>query len=69
MQLNLLENVLMHAPIKIKFKGRVAVARLEQKIFKHDLLENQILFIRLEEDDKFPSELNGLIAMQLSPTL
>ena len=43
-----------------------AVSRLEQKIFKHDLLENQILFIRLDETDKFPSELNGLIAMQLS---
>lgn len=43
-----------------------AVARLEQKIFKYGLLENQILFIRLEEDDNFPSELNGLIAMQLS---
>ena len=43
-----------------------AVARLEQKIFKYGLLENQILFIRLEEDDEFPSELNGLIAMQLS---
>ena len=42
------------------------VARLEQKIFKLDLLENQILFIRLDEDDKFPPELNGLIAMQLS---
>lgn len=48
-----------------KFKDD-AVARLEQKIFKRDLLENQILFIRLEEDDKFPSELTGLIAMQLS---
>jgi single-stranded-DNA-specific exonuclease len=48
-----------------KFKDD-AVARLEQKIFKRDLLENQILFIRLEEDDQFPSELNGLIAMQLS---
>ena len=48
-----------------KFKDD-AVARLEQKIFKRDLLENQILFVRLEEDDKFPSELNGLIAMQLS---
>lgn len=35
------------------------VAKLEQKIFKHDLLENQILFIRLDEDDKFPPELNG----------
>jgi len=43
-----------------------AVSRLEQKIFKHDLLENQILFIRLDETDQFPSELNGLIAMQLS---
>ena len=42
-----------------------AVSRLEQKIFKHDLLENQILFIRLDDTDKFPSELNGLIAMQL----
>lgn len=48
-----------------KIKDTV-VLRLEQKIFKHDLLENQILFIRLDEDDKFPSELNGLIAMQLS---
>jgi single-stranded-DNA-specific exonuclease len=43
-----------------------AVSRLEQKIFKHDLLENQILFVRLDPEDKFPSELNGLIAMQLS---
>lgn len=43
-----------------------AVERLEAKIFKHDLLENKILFVRLEEDDNFPSEMNGLIAMQLS---
>ena len=42
------------------------VERLEQKIFKNDLLENQILFVRLDEDDIFPSELNGLVAMQLS---
>lgn len=48
-----------------KFKDE-AVARLEQKIFKHDLLENKILFIRLDDDDNFPSELNGLVAMQLS---
>ena len=48
-----------------KFKEE-AVERLEIKIFKHDLLENKILFVRLDEDDKFPSELNGLIAMQLS---
>ena len=48
-----------------KFKED-AVARLEQKIFKYDLLENKILFVRLDDEDKFPSELNGLIAMQLS---
>lgn len=40
--------------------------KLEIKIAKHDLLENQILFIRLDDDDVFPSELNGLIAMTLS---
>ncbi len=43
-----------------------AVERLEAKIFKYDLLENKVLFVRLDEDDDFPSELNGLIAMQLS---
>ena len=42
------------------------VGNLEQKIFKHDLLENRILFIRLDDEDDFPSELNGLVAMQLS---
>lgn len=40
-----------------------AVAHLEQKIFKHDLLENKILFVRLDDDDDFPAELNGLVAM------
>ena len=43
-----------------------AVGNLEIKIFKYDLLENKVLFVRLEDDDDFPSELNGLIAMQLS---
>ena len=43
-----------------------AVDRLEAKIFKYDLLENKVLFVRLEDDDDFPSEMNGLIAMQLS---
>ena len=43
-----------------------AVDKLEIKIFKHDLLENKILFVRRDEDDDFPSELNGLVAMQLS---
>lgn len=41
-----------------------AVEQLEQKICKYDLLENKILFVRLEEED-YPPELNGLIAMQL----
>lgn len=40
--------------------------KLEAKIFKYDLLENKVLFIRLEEDDDFPSELNGLCAMRLA---
>lgn len=35
------------------------VERLEAKIFKHDLLENKVLFVRLEDTDRFPSELNG----------
>lgn len=43
-----------------------AVASLEAKIYKYDLLDNRILFVRLEDDDQFPPELNGLIAMQLS---
>lgn len=38
----------------------------EQKIFKYDLLENKILFIILDEEDDFPSELNGLAATQIS---
>ena len=39
------------------------VEQLELKIAKNDLLENKILFIRLEDDDDFPAELNGLVAM------
>lgn len=42
------------------------IFKIEQKIFKYDLLENQVLFIRLDDDDVFPSELNGLVAMGLS---
>ena len=42
------------------------VERLEAKIFKEGLLDNKVLFIRLDEDDDFPSELNGLVAMQLA---
>ena len=42
-----------------------AVEELEIKIFKYDLLENKILFVRLDHED-FPPELNGLVAMKLS---
>ena len=42
-----------------------AVATIEAKIFKYDLLENRILFVRLDDDDVFPAELNGLVAMKL----
>lgn len=40
-----------------------AEQELEIKIHKYDLLENKILFIELDEED-FPPELNGLIAMR-----
>lgn len=43
-----------------------AVERLEQHIFKYDLLENKILIIELTENDDFPAELNGLVATQLA---
>lgn len=42
-----------------------AMGQLEIKIHKHDLLSNKILFVRLDEEN-FPSEINGLIAMRLS---
>ena len=42
-----------------------AVDELEIKISKYDLLENKILFVRLDVED-FPPELNGLIAMKLA---
>lgn len=41
------------------------VNQLEIKIVKHDLLENKILFVRLDDED-FPPELNGLCAMKLA---
>lgn len=36
-----------------------AVEALEVKIAKHDLLDNKILLVRLEDDDDFPAVLNG----------
>ena len=39
--------------------------RVEAKIFKYDLLENKVLFVRLDEE-KFPPEINGLLAMKLA---
>ena len=48
-----------------KLKEKI-VDMLEAKIFKYDLLENKVLFVRLEDDEVFPSEMNGLVAMQLA---
>ena len=42
-----------------------AVEELEIKINKFDLLSNQIIFIELDEED-YPQELTGLIAMKIS---
>ena len=42
------------------------VAELEQKIFKYDLLENKILFVRLDDDNDYPQEITGLTAMKLA---
>ena len=42
-----------------------AVEQLEIKIHKYNLLENKILFVRLDDED-FPPELNGLCAMKLA---
>lgn len=38
---------------------------LEGKIYSEDLLSNKILLVILDDDDVFPSELNGLVAMEL----
>lgn len=36
-----------------------AVDSLEAKIYKLGLIDNKVLFVRLDDDDDFPSELNG----------
>ena len=43
-----------------------AVESLEVKIHNLDLLSNKILFVRLEDEDDFPPEVTGLIAMKLA---
>lgn len=42
-----------------------AMDMAEMRISKYDLLENKILFLRLE-DEQFPPELNGYLAMKLA---
>lgn len=39
------------------------VQKLEMKIHKNGLLDNKVLFVRLEEDDQFPAVLNGSITL------
>lgn len=41
------------------------VEKFEDRIYKYGLLDNKILFVRLEDEDDLPSELNGLLAMKL----
>lgn len=55
----------INAKSRQKKTQNLAVERMEYKIFKYDLLENKVLLITLDEEDNFPSELNGLIANQL----
>lgn len=44
-----------------------AESAIEAKIYKHGLLDNEILFVRLDEDElSLPKELNGLLAMRLA---
>jgi single-stranded-DNA-specific exonuclease len=50
-------------------QGRIldqAEALLEMKIVNHNLLDNKILILRLDDEDDFPSEVNGLVAMRLA---
>lgn len=42
------------------------VAVFDIKIQNNDLLDNKILFIRLEDEDRYPAVLNGLSAMKLA---
>jgi len=42
------------------------VDKFEDRIYKYGLLDNKVLFVRLEDEDKLPSELNGLLAMKLA---
>ena len=42
------------------------VDKLEQQIYKYDLLENKILFVRLDFNSDYPSEVVGLCAMKLA---
>ena len=43
-----------------------AVEQLSIRIFNEDLLDNKLLFVELTDEDDFPQEVNGLVAMKLS---
>lgn len=47
-------------------KKEEIVDNFEARIYKLGLLDNKVLFIRLNDNDVFPSELNGLVSMQLA---
>lgn len=48
-----------------KIKEKI-INSLDIKIHKNGLLDNKILFVRLDDDDDFPPELNGVVAIQLA---
>ena len=50
----------------ISKKKEEIVGGLEARIYKLGLLDNKVLFVRLNDEDNFPSVLNGLVSMQLS---
>ncbi len=50
-------------------QDKITTAAMEQigiRIFNNNLLDNKLLFVELEEEDDFPQEVNGLVAMKLS---
>ena len=50
-------------------QDKITTAAMEQigvRIFNDNLLDNKLLFVELEDEDDFPQEVNGLVAMKLS---
>ena len=69
----ILKNLIMTGPanpalkkyFNINLDAMYVGGQLDIKIHKHELLDNKILFVRLDEDDDFPAVLNGSIISAL----